>query len=206
MEKLTNLVDLLRHRTLSQPDQVAYTFLADDNEKLQLTYSGLDRRARSVAARLQRLGLVDERALLVYPPGLEYIVAFFGCLYAGVIAVPVYAPHRARFERSSNRLRTITEDARPLAVLTTTTLIEPAETMFAANAGARSLHWLATDEENEAWADEWQMPSLNCEALAFIQYTSGSTAAPKGVMLTHGNLVANATHLQLCWPFGPETC
>src|SRR5689334_18200446 len=106
----TSLIELLRWRARVQPDRLAYTFLADgETEEATLTYGELDTRARAVAARLQSLGAAGERVLLLYPPGLEYVVAFFGCLYAGAVAVPTYPP---RPNRSLFRLQTIVEDAR----------------------------------------------------------------------------------------------
>ena len=88
------LVDLLRERALRHPDRRAYTFLVDgESEEQHLTYGELDRQARAIAAQLQGLGMTGERALLLYPPGLEYIAGFFGCLYAGTIAVPAYPPN-----------------------------------------------------------------------------------------------------------------
>ena len=93
----SNLVDLLRHRASHQAHDRAFTYLVDgETEELHLSYEGLDRQARAVAARLQALNLAGERALLLYPAGLDFIVAFFGCLYAGVVAVPAYPPRRNR--------------------------------------------------------------------------------------------------------------
>ena len=90
---MSNLVDLLRRRALNQPEQTAYKFLFDGEAVgPSLTYAALDRRVRAVAAHLQQLNAAGERVLLLYPPGLEYIVAYFGCLCAGAIAVPAYAP------------------------------------------------------------------------------------------------------------------
>ncbi len=93
----STIVDLLRYRAIHQPDIVAFTFL-QDGETLErtLTYQDLDRCSRAIAAQLQALGLSGERALLLYPPGLDYLVAFFGCLYAGVVAVPAYPPRNQR--------------------------------------------------------------------------------------------------------------
>ena len=93
----SNLVDLLRHRALHQGDDRAFTYLVDgENEELHLSYRQLDRQARAIAAFLQSRNLEGERALLLYPAGLEFIAAFFGCLYAGVVAVPAYPPRRNR--------------------------------------------------------------------------------------------------------------
>src|SRR5437868_738491 len=108
------LVELLRWRALRQPDRRAYTFLLDgETTEAHLTYTDLDRQARAIGAQLQRRGAAGERALLLYPPGLDYIAAFFGCLYAGVVAVPAYPPNPARLDRTLGRLRAIVQDVRP---------------------------------------------------------------------------------------------
>src|SRR3954471_2135476 len=102
------LVDLLRWRALHQFDRRAYTFLVDgETDEIGLTYGELDRQARAIAAMLQRVAAPGDRALLLYPPGPEYIAAFFGCLYAGVVAVPAYPPNPARLDRTLPRLRAI---------------------------------------------------------------------------------------------------
>src|SRR5690349_17515686 len=118
------LVDLLRWRALHQSDRRAYTFLIDgETDEVALTYWELDRQARAIGAMLQRVAAPGERALLLYPPGPEYIAAFFGCLYAGVIAVPAYPPNPARLDRTLPRLRAIASDARPRVALTTSSIL-----------------------------------------------------------------------------------
>ena len=105
----TNLVELVRHRAKFQPDHVALVYLLDgENEQIQLTYGELDRQARAIGAWLESLDLVGQKALLLYPPGLEFVAAFFGCLYAGVVAVPVYPPRR---NRSIFRIQSVANDA-----------------------------------------------------------------------------------------------
>ena len=105
----SNLVELLRHRARCQPDDIGFTYLVDgENQQVHLSYGELDRQARAIGAWLEGQDLVGQRALLLYPAGLEFIAAFFGCLYAGVIAVPVYPPRR---NRSLNRIQAIADDA-----------------------------------------------------------------------------------------------
>src|SRR5687767_2102395 len=106
----SSLVDLLRRRALHQPEQRGYTFLVDGaSEEAHLTYGELDRRARGIAAQLQKLDAAGARVLLLYPPGLDYLAAFFGCLYAGAVAVPAYPP---RLNRPEPRLQAIVSDAK----------------------------------------------------------------------------------------------
>src|SRR5947199_3122041 len=116
----TTLVELLCWRASLQSDQKAYTFLSKGEGELSLTYAELDRQARAIGALLQRQGATGERALLLYPPWLEYIAAFFGCLYAGTLAVPAYPPHS---NRSLGRLSSIAADAQARFVLTTSPVL-----------------------------------------------------------------------------------
>ena len=202
----STLVEILRWRALHQPDRLVYTFLPDgETEELHLTYADLDRRARAIAAMLQGLGAYGERALLVYPPGLEFVAGFFGCLYAGVIAIPVYPPLPSRLDRTLPRFHAILNDARPVAALTSSRLLSLLEPMFSQAPDVKALHWLATDTAESLLAEGWQEPALNSASLAFFQYTSGSTAAPRGVMVTHGNLLHNLSLITLGLEWTHET-
>ena len=116
----STLVDLLRSRALEQPSRRVFTLLEDgETETRHLDFAGLDRQARAIAATLQRSAAAGERALLLYPFGLDYAAAFFGALYAGMVAVPVYPPDPARLHRTLPRLRAIARDAQATRVLTT---------------------------------------------------------------------------------------
>jgi acyl transferase domain-containing protein/acyl-CoA synthetase (AMP-forming)/AMP-acid ligase II/thioesterase domain-containing protein/acyl carrier protein len=193
-----SLADVLRERAAGQPERRAYTFLVDgEAEEVHLTYGGLDLQARAVAAHLQSLGLHGERALLVYPSGLEYLAGFFGCLYAGAVAVPAYPP---RLNRSLARLRTIVQDARVAVALTTADLLEGLAPRLAAAPELGALPWVATDALGTAEAGGWRHPNAGPDTLAFLQYTSGSTTAPKGVMVTHGNLLHNQALIRRAFP------
>ena len=165
-------------------------FLADGaTEETSLTYADLDREARAIAAWLQTITSRDDRVLLLYPPGLEYITAFFGCLYAGVIAVPAYPP---RNNRNLLRLQSLIDDARPALALTTPQILSRVNTLSSESVGLQKVRW----QTAQTIGDEWQKPRITGSDLAFLQYTSGSTAAPKGVMLTHSNLSHNDRLLQ----------
>lgn len=186
------LVDLLRYRATGQPNRRAYTYLRDgETDEVHLTYTELDRQARAIGARLQRRGAAGQRVLLLYPSGLEYIAAFFGCLYAGAVAVPVYPPNPARLDRTLPRLRGITLDARPTIVLTTTSVLSLAAALAAQEPAFHDLHWMATDTLDDDQGAEWRDPAVRGDTLAFLQYTSGSTSTPKGVMVSHDNLLRN---------------
>ena len=190
---MSNLVELLRRRALNQPEQTAYKFLFDGEAVgPSLTYAALDRRVRAVAAHLQQLNAAGERVLLLYPPGLDYIVAYFGCLCAGAIAVPAYAP---RQNRHLARVQAIAADAQARFALTTKTLLSQAATVLESESGLVQVHLIASDCIPQELADEWVEIEIVSAALAHLQYTSGSTATPKGVMVTHGNLMHNSEYI-----------
>ncbi|HVF55927.1 MAG TPA: amino acid adenylation domain-containing protein, partial [Pyrinomonadaceae bacterium] len=192
-EALT-LVDLLRLRASSQPEQLAYTFLLDgEKEEANISYGELDRQARAIAASLQPLVSPGDRVLLLYPPGLEYIAAFFGCLYAGAIAVPAYPPRR---NRNLLRLQSLVADAQSAVALTTGPVLARMAPLFSENPYLSPLRWLTSDGLAEGVENNWEEPILTGTDLAFLQYTSGSTSLPKGVMLSHGNLLHNERVIQ----------
>ena len=188
-----SLVDLLLHRADSEGARRLFTFLGDEEgEEQPLSYAELDQRARRIAVALRERVPAGERVLLLYPPGLEYVAGFFGCLYAGVVAVPAYPPDPTRLDRTLPRLRAIIQDAQASVVLTTSGILSMAEFIFEQAPDFRELHWMATDELPAGLEAGWSRPEgLAADALAFLQYTSGSTGTPKGVMLSHGNLLHN---------------
>jgi amino acid adenylation domain-containing protein len=185
-----NLIDVIQERSAEWTEKTAYIFLSDGEiEGERLSYAGLDRRARAIGARLQELGATGEPALLLYPPGLDFVAAFFGCLYAGAIAVPAYPPKN---NREQPRLAAIAGDARPRVVLTSSALpaVDPGAVGERIPALATA-QWLATDRLDEELAALWRDPGIAADGLALLQYTSGSTATPKGVLVSHANLLAN---------------
>ncbi|GCF08000.1 MupA/Atu3671 family FMN-dependent luciferase-like monooxygenase [Dictyobacter arantiisoli] len=192
--QFSTLVDLLRWRANYYADHRIYTFLVDgETEERHLTYKELDCQARSIARQLQTPKNVGKRALLLYPPGLEYISAYFGCLYAGVIAVPAYPPQS---HRSTPRLKAIMADAEVQLILTTTPLVTTINHYFAHEISSSNIEVITTDGENSPHDEDWIEPELDGNTLAFLQYTSGSTASPKGVMISHKNLLHNLATIQ----------
>ncbi len=188
------LVELLRWRASNQPNNCSYKFLADGEvEDGSFSFKELDRKARSIAAKLQSKNLAGERALLLYPPGLEYIAAFWGCLYAGVVAVPAYPPQH---KRSLLRLRAIIADAGAKIALLRQSFVLKIENLFEEDSKEIPIAVQATDVDEDDMEDKWLMPEINASTLAFLQYTSGSTGVPKGVMLSHGNLLYNMSQIQ----------
>jgi len=196
------IVEILRHRAELQPEKRAYTFLSDQNtEKVSLSYGELDLKARAIGESLIRQGLCRERAILLYPPGLDFIAGFFGCLYAGLVAIPTYPAHNAR---GAPRLRAIVKDAQAKVALTTSSILTKTHRLLAQTTDLAALRWLATDEITSEIADGWRPPAVSGGDLAFLQYTSGSTGEPKGVMLTQGNLLHNADLIYRAFEHTPD--
>jgi 8-amino-7-oxononanoate synthase len=193
----STFVELLRHRARCQPTDTAFTILVDgEDEKFDLSYAELDRQARAIAAWLESHDLVGERALLLYPAGAEFIAAFFGCLYAGVVAVPVYPPRR---NRSLERIQAVADDAEAKVALTTDVVLSRVEPLIDETPHLKQLTWLATSHIPPKTEDQWSQPDVHGDTLAFLQYTSGSTGTPKGVMLNHANLVHNSALISYCF-------
>ncbi len=181
------MVELLQGQSAHQPDKTAYVFLDDRDGVTEITFAELDRRARIIAARLQLELQPGDRAILVFPAGLEFICAFFGCLYAGVVAVPATYP---KPKRPMPRLQRIALDCDAhVALSTAQTLTTLDPEMLSTDAATSS--WIAVDELGDELADMWQPPEIAETDLAFLQYTSGSTSDPKGVMVSHANLLNN---------------
>lgn len=201
LNKFSTFVELLSYRAVHQPKQTAYKFLLDgETQEVSLTYQELDQKAREIATWLQSLKATGERALLLYPPGLDFIAAFFGCLYAGVIAVPLYPPRR---NQRMTSLQGIARDAQAAFALTTSSMLVNIERHF--NEERIPLHYLATDDLESDMAKDWQMPTLCRSTLAFLQYTSGSTGTPKGVMISHDNLLHNSAIIYRCFGNTPQS-
>jgi acyl-CoA synthetase (AMP-forming)/AMP-acid ligase II len=192
--RVLRLVDTLRDRAAGGNGFPAYTYLEDgEAQGGSLSWAGLDQQARTIAAHLGAVTARGERALLLFPAGLDFIAAFFGCLYAGVVAVPCYPP---RPNRGQPRLRAIVRDSRPAVVLTSTALSLKAGGLVEEIPELAAARWLATDGLDAAASADWRDPGVGPDHLAFLQYTSGSTALPKGVMVSHRNLIANERMIQ----------
>jgi phthiocerol/phenolphthiocerol synthesis type-I polyketide synthase C len=186
------LVDHFRSMFADRPGRQAFRFVSDSGgEPLALSNADLDLRARAIAGALSQRCAVGDRALIVCPPGLDYIAAFFGCLYAGVIAVPVYPPDPVLLNRTLPRLVGVIEDARPRVALTTTQLGAVASFIAGRAPALARLEQIAVDRLDPAAAQAWTRPPIVGGDLAFLQYTSGSTGQPKGVKVTHDNLRHN---------------
>ena len=175
-----------------------------ESREVTLTYGDLDRRARTIAATLRALHAAGQRVLLIYPPGLDFIIAWFGCAYAGSPAVALPPPQPARARRFVFTTAAIANDARPALGLTTAAMLP---SLAAAELG--SIRWIATDvDANLKAPSDTPGPetSPGADDIAFLQYTSGSTATPRGVMVTHANLMANLQAIERTfWRPGDES-
>jgi acyl-CoA synthetase (AMP-forming)/AMP-acid ligase II len=188
-----NLVDLLSARAQRHDQRIAYTFLGlGDSVEHTLTYGQLDRRARAVATALQARCAAGDRVVLAFPPCLDFMVAFLGCLYAGVIAVPVYPPHPTRLKKSLPVLHGIVASCGATFGLTQRDLL-PVTAMLE----MPMVSWLAVDAVEDALAADWKAPGTRSDTVAFLQYTSGSTSQPKGVVVSHANLLHNEKMIAL---------
>ena len=199
----TNLVEQLRYWALALPDNTAFRFLSrEEDEPIEITDSQLDRRARAIAARLASMGYAGKRALLLYPPGLDFIEGFFGCHYAGVTPVPAYPPRR---NRNMMRIDSISNDAEAAVALTIRSVISRSDDSIAETHSLRTIPWLATEETPDELYTDWVKPSISPNNLGLIQYTSGSTGQPKGVMLTQRNIIANCSMIAHAFQISSET-
>ncbi len=189
------LVGRVRSQADRSPTRTIVRFLGESEaDETCLDYARIDRLARGVGAQLQEAGAAGERALIVHPPGVDYLIALLACLYAGVVAVPAYPPSR----RALGRLASIAADAGARFALAGTGAADALPALAPAGAGESAslgglarLRWLATDHRHELGDGEWESPVSDPGAVALLQYTSGSTSAPKGVRLTHANFLDN---------------
>src|SRR4051812_8037503 len=181
---VSTLVRMLRDHATLRPDHTAYVFLDDgEDDARSITLAELDARARAIACLLLEAARPGERALLLFPPGLDYIAAFFGCLYAGLIAVPAYPPDPRRLARTVPRLMAIVRGAGAGVVLTTRAIRAMSAALAPHAPGLDALRWIAIDDAGDPAA--WRPPPIDAGAVALLQFTSGSTASPRGVILTH---------------------
>lgn len=195
--QFSTLVELLQHRASTQPDDLAYQFLIDGKkEGAAYTYAELEEWAKAIASLLQQQEAKGERALLLYPQGVEVVAAFCGCLYAGVIAIPVPPPDAGRMKRTLPRLREIIKDAEATIVLSNARIIEMIQASDIDFPEFDSMRWIDTESVDLELAKDWKDPEVDKDVLAYLQYTSGSTSTPKGVMLSHYNLLHHSEYLQ----------
>ena len=189
------LIDVLKNRAQHSPDDLLYAFL-DNSETISqtLSYRELDQRARAIAANLQQTSDQGDRVLLVYPAGIEFICAFFACLYAGLIAVPVYPPAG---QKTWPRFLKIIEDCQANIVCVSDSFNTTITERFGKQANSPSEHQhkhlsiINTEQISDITHTDFCAPPLSSKQIAYLQYNSGTTADPKGVVITHHNLMSN---------------
>ena len=187
----TNFMERLRYWAAATPDRVSYLYLDHGDEEPEvITFAQLDESARTIAAHLVLNGYAGKRAVLMYPPGLDFIRAFLGCHYAGVVPVPAYPPRR---NRNMARVNSISENCHAAVALTVRTVIERSRTWLKDAPNLERLDWIATEEIPSDIVNDWVPPKVASSDVGLIQYTSGSTGTPKGVVLTHYNLISNCS-------------
>lgn len=191
-----NFTDLLCWRAVQHPEALAFRYFPDgETETHRLSYAELDQQARRLGAYLHQKGFHGARLLLLYPPDLHFITAFVGCLYAGAIPVPAYPPEPHRLQHTRQRLHHIVKDAQATGILTLHELASQAHTLFAEHP---QLEWIHSDQLPRPPV-HWSPPSQQSHDIAFLQYTSGSTSDPKGVMITHHNLLSNQAMIKVAF-------
>ena len=191
-----SFVEVLCRHAQDRPSGTALLFLREGEEEVaNITFSGLDGRARAIAAFLQKEGIQEQRVLLLLPSGVEFITAFLGCLYAGVIAVPAFPFHPGRSRRGESWFRSVAADAHPLLAFATPEMIAKLP-KNRDDAGYSTMRWISPEDIDLSLAEEWNKPLITSETIALLQYTSGSTSLPKGVMVSHGNLLHNMRVIQ----------
>jgi acyl-CoA synthetase (AMP-forming)/AMP-acid ligase II/acyl carrier protein len=192
--RFQTLVDMARTLAAEIPGYPVYTYLVNGEEPGPvLTVGGLDKKARAIAASLEEKVRPGDRVLFVYPQSLDYVAGIIGCLYAGVTVVPCAPPDSARPEAGLSVLASIASDAEPSLVFSTEIMREFAEPLFKSKPELSGLQWISTDLIDESIADSWTPCEVDGDAIAFLQYTSGSTSTPKGVIFTHHAIMVNLT-------------
>jgi acyl-CoA synthetase (AMP-forming)/AMP-acid ligase II len=200
-ERYLTMRDLLDDRVRQSEKELCYTFLVGFEVRNQWSYADLYREVAKVGARLQRIGSAGKRALLVYPQGPDFMAAFLACLSRNVVAVPVPAPETWNLPRTMPRLRAVAEDADAAFVLTTRKIFNMASASGNSLWDFEGTPWIVTDELEEGGDDLGAEP-IDATTPAYLQYTSGSTSSPSGVVITHQNLMHHLAALHKSCGYG----
>jgi acyl-CoA synthetase (AMP-forming)/AMP-acid ligase II len=196
------LPEILNYRAENTPHNPAFIFLKDgEDDEDRITYQELDRDARAIAKDLSFNILKGERALLLFPPGLDYIRALFACFYAGIIAIPAYPPRK---NRSIDRLKALVMDSGTSLVLTTGEIRQTFQRLYQDIEELKSLILIAVDDLNHS-SEASVFPSWSQDDIALLQYTSGSTGQPKGVIITHRNIMRNCEFIRNSFSFSTKS-
>jgi len=189
-----DIIRLFERNCQNHAEKVIYYYLEDGlNETSRITFREMNSRAKAIAAALQGKYKKGDRALMLFPTGIEFIVSLFGCFYSGIIGVPAYPPRKNRL---FGRFEAIVNDCRPSLILTTKKIMEDLLKNFAEEECLKGLSFLVYEDVDAGMESLWQDPGIHPDDLALLQYTSGSTGTPNGVMVTHANLMHNSAFIK----------
>ena len=195
-----NILDVLRYRMEHTPDETAFIYLKDgEDDEERVTYRQLGNTASSLAVKMEDMNVTGKTALLLFPPGMEFVYSLFGCFFASVIAVPAYPPRK---NRSLDRIRKIVQDSSASIVLTTKEIYESFNRSFSDVEELQNLEWVVFQHNS---CPVTIQKKYNPEDVALLQYTSGSTGHPKGVMITHRNIMRNCEFIRQSFGFSRKT-
>ena len=199
------IVGLLQARAAEMGSKTAFIYLDGEDQNKTLTYAQLESRARNVGAWLSRQVNRGDRVLLAYPSGLEFVETFFGCLYAGCMPVPAYLPHPFLLKRSFPRLQAMIKDCRPALGLSTHASLQLLRSLASESREKKVFSWAATDESAQKASRGFEPFEAASDAPTMLQYSSGTSSSPRGIILTHGNLLCNARHICRLLHHTPDT-
>ena len=196
-------IEVIKNRTIEKPEHVVFRYLNDGiNENESYTYQQLETRAKAMGAAMQEVAEKGERVLLLFPPGLSYVASLFACFYSGFIAVPAYPPRR---NRNLHRVNTIIEDSGVTVSIISQKVYNDIERNFADDEKLKNIKWIIYEDIEDELAEKWTDVEIKPEDVALLQYTSGSTGNPKGVMLTQLNLLYNSEYIHQTFEFNIES-
>jgi len=192
-------IDVIKNRVRANPDHVVFRFLNDGiNESESLTYRQLETRSKALGTAMQEYARKGERVLLLFPPGLSYVASLFACFYSGMVAVPAYPPRR---NRSLDRIHTIVEDSGATVSLISRQVFNDIERNFAEDEVLNKIHWIVYEDVADEKESDWKPQEILPDDIALLQYTSGSTGHPKGVMISQLNLLYNSEYIRQTFEF-----
>lgn len=201
---MDNFLTAFQNYAISFPDKVACIFLEKgESETSRITYGELNKRAQAIAVYLQQQGIAQQQCVaLLYPPGIEFVAAFIGCLYAGLIAIPLPYPMKSNFHNVVPSLKAIIHDASINSILTTGEFTDQCVKDGLQNIFADKTIW-DTTKINPEVANNFRQLLIDKSMIACLQYTSGSTSNPKGVIITHDNLIHSLAYASAVWDYSP---
>lgn len=204
--KAKHLVTRIQKTAVYSPQKLACRYLQGEvQESVQISYGELDRKARIIAAHLQTMQLATQRVILLYPAGLEFVTAFIGCLYAKVIAVPVNCQSSAESEKNYALIHAIAQDAEIAGILTMGENIQQLVEGYTQLHSAKKIIVVDTNNLEENTSVHYQLPDITDDTIAYLQYTSGSTSMPKGVVVTHKNLSCSLKYTAEKWHYNKKS-